>query len=194
MESLHEKKWYRIARIVVCVVLALAAAYVLYGKYSGADEQEEANWQQEGYAYMDELYAAKDYEALMDYCNTAHKKGHDITGWEHYEFCAMYSLVDSINFWRDDIFNGKGKSIAYQWLFYDEWCLIGITYAEELDEQEMEYFGEYIEQAINDMHDIFGLTDEEYDAYVEKLIANDYLISFEECEEIISAWYEEGNR
>lgn len=188
MKNFHEQKWYRIARIVVCLVLVLAAAYVVYGKVSGSNDEKEIVYQQNSYDYLDELYANKDYKTLMDYVLKSYRKGHDLSDWEHYEFCSMYNLKENIDFWRDDVLNGRAEAVAFQWLFYDEWCLIGQTYAHELDEQEIEEFGAYIEQAKEDMANIFELDQKAYDAYVEKILANDYFITFEECEIIINDW------
>ena len=84
------KKTLKTVIIVAAVILLLVGGIMLAEKilYSTGPEipvAEELAWEHEAFAEYDELYNAKDYDALMERIATDGEEGHDPWNWEHYE-------------------------------------------------------------------------------------------------------------
>lgn len=180
---------------VKVIVLALAAAaaiagisWYLSGKQERKDE-ENLIWEQNHIPVFDELYENGEYEELIALYHDAVEGEHYLSGWEHNEFCWTYDAMLSVQKTLTEAEKTEPDKLTLTLLFCDEWTLIGSVYNEELNAEDMAFFAEAAALAQKDMRERFGLSDEEYDAFLQQAKQNGGQIFYDEAEKFVDEWY-----
>ena len=179
----------------VVIVSVLAAAAVIAGVswyLSGRQERkDEADfiWEQNHIPVFNELYENGEYEEMMALYWDAAEEEHYLTDWEHKEFCRIYEAMLSVQETLAEAEKTELDKSALTFLFYDEWTLIGSVCNEGLNDRDKEFFSPAVALAQKDMRERFGLSGEEYDAFLQRVKENGGQIFYDEAEKFIEERY-----
>lgn len=167
---------YRRMLVVGAILLLLAAAgygvHLHRARVQAAADRAEYLWQREAFAQMDALYDAGDYAALLDaYCE-ATDAGHKLYSYRHYDFCDYLLRLDlargSLNWVQNN-----GSDLDQ--LFYDELTLYRLEGMTRLTDEERQILTELRAPLLADFEARFPLSEQETEAFRQKLRQDGYL-------------------
>lgn len=180
--------------ILVIVVIAAAAALAVFllNREDKKDYKEEYLWQQEYFPRLSQLYDNGDYDAMIELATQAMDENPSASfwTWEHFNFYDAYVSANLcktlIPLWGEEYLSGN----EYSLLLYSEWNLVCL---EEYDqakytEKELEVLAPYIELAREALASDWGMTDEEYQEFLQLAEENHHFVPSSSCEEYVKQW------
>lgn len=170
--------------IVVLLFLGGVVITVVLNNYFANQDLKQAQWEQENYPLLDEMYEAGDYDGLVEFWHgLIDKNGHmdySIWSWEHYEFLVAHSHYIAIKDYWAEIKDGQGEKFDYRYkygfsnamtLLCDTWD-IKLSTVKNINENEYEIILGYQDYARGFLRDVFGLSDPEIDDIKTKVMAD----------------------
>lgn len=177
---------------VVLIALACAFLWLMNARTQLSEEEykQQYLWKQEMYPQMDELYAAGDFEGLVQFYYEHLDDPHQVIySWEHYNFLDVYtSLWDC----TEDMKNGLSLPPAS--IFADEWCAKGVlAMSEQYTEAEYAALLPIIEVLEQDYQTRWNIDPEEEQLLYQMLKDNNYrYLDFDTCQEYAEKWSKEN--
>ena len=159
--------------------------------------EKELAWQREAFAGWDELYEAGSYEELREQMNEA-GEDHRIWDWKHYEFMSWYSTYQMIETGIAELeIRGTSKSLAAG-LIYDTFGYYYRDYVPEgpasaLDDEEIARLDGYRETAVRVIHERMHFTDEQMEAFRDRIYDSYGVRSFDSCKKLAEEYYKTFN-
>ena len=172
------KKTGRIIRRTVFGVII--AAFCIWGLYlwlqmpfnekkSIEDVKAQHEWEKENFPKLDELYAAKDYDGILEFEALNNENGrYSMSEWEHYDFINDYrwymifkedaAAIESGNYDKDNVY----------------WCIWAAMFLKQnkdyvnYTDEELEYSEEYLVETNEFLKNAFGMEQEEIDKLYDK--------------------------
>ena len=168
--------------LIAAAVLAAAIAVVLIvmarrEAAEAARDRAEYLWQRKGFAEMDRLYEAGDYDGLTDYFFRASEEDHDVWQYRHRDFCSFYRDIRLAEESLRVLGGGREDMLV---LFHDELNLYALERMIGLSDEERALLEELREPLIRDFGERFKLTEEELDAFL-GMIRKDGFVPLAEC-------------
>lgn len=180
--------------VVLAVVGILALARFILERRDRWDPKAEYAWQQEYYPRLDQLYDEGDYDGMVDLALEA--MGEDnaaIWKWEHYDFYEAYLYARDF----EEMYSQLGEEMFldsdYIFLFQEEWRLVLLEENDQLKltNRDREVLGPYIERAGAALSSDWGMSEEEYESFLNLAKENYYIMPYEECRDFVERWLEE---
>ena len=201
LKGAFQKQGKRLKKVLLSL-LALAVILLLVvflaGRGEKKDYKDQYLWEQENFPKLDQLYDAGEYDEMLAYVNQLMDDGeHDIFEWEH---CDFYLAYDSAARVQELIEKREAKDLSgfeQLDLFYCEWYLVCLDeFAEEkaeflqekYSEQEMAVLAPRIGTARQDLMESWGLSEQDYDEFLDFAAQNYYRVPLTRCEEYIKDW------
>lgn len=183
--------------VLVILLIAAAAALIVYlmNREEKKDYKEEYLWQQEYFPRLSQLYDNGEYDAMMKLAVQALDENPSATlwTWEHYDFYEVY--VDARMFGALLQLEEAGALSGndYSLMFYYEWVLVCLEEFDrpEYTEKEWEALAPYIELAGEALVSDWGMTDGEYQEFLQLAEQNYHSVSYSSCEEYVKKWLKE---
>lgn len=196
------KKQSRFLKKVIVSILAVAAAAVLIvvvvNRGDKSDYKEEYLWQQEYFPQLSALYDSGEYDAMLELARQA-RAGTQFTfwNWEHYDFYEVYSIAADFYELHRQRAAGTIYDYNYSTLFFCEWSLVCFEeFAQEREEQlqiiyteqEWSVLEPYIESAREDLVENWGMSEKEYQEFLQLAADNYWRVPYDRCEEYVKKW------
>lgn len=140
----------RTVLISVCILIVFLGIHFLidaiyYGSDDEVDVKAEMLWEEENYPLLDEMYAAGDYEGIIEFMekiyaeNEKEHTNHNIFNWEHIDFIRIYERWQTskeIIEWMDqgnEIERYQAQNLLYDcmWFHYRQYEKFMILSEEE---------------------------------------------------------------
>lgn len=188
------KFWIKVALIIFAVVaLIQVLIYWLGNRYERDEAEGRADfiWLGENAPKLDALYEKEDYQGLLTYFVEWAEEETGLPRWEHWEFLC---ICHNINWAKETLaYEASGVELSLescQDLFYNECVLKGVTYREDLTEEEKEKLFRYGAELLQDFEVRWNFSEEEY-AYIENLLKESKgYVAMDELDSFIEKWYE----
>lgn len=204
LEELQDtvKRQGRFLKKVIISILAVAATAVLIvvvvNRSDKNDYKAEYLWQQEYFPQLSALYDSGEYDAMLELAHQA-LAGTQFTlwDWEHYDFYEAYSIAVDFDELHRQRAAGTIYDYNYSTLFFCEWSLVCFEeFAQEREaqlqiiytEQEWSVLEPYIEIAREDLAANWGMSEEEYQEYLQLAADNYWKVPYDRCEEYVKNW------
>lgn len=136
------KRWGIVAAALVVFAVMMQMVFLRSSsRYTDSPEKERADliWLAEHEKELDALYESNDAEGILEYFYEWCDEDNAFSEWEHWEFAA---ILHNIAWARDSIaYEASGSELSfeeYQDLFYNQCVLRGITYRDDLIDEEKE--------------------------------------------------------
>lgn len=198
LKDAFQKQGKRLKKVVLTILALMAAVLLVVFFVNRRDEKDYRDqylWEQENFPILDELYDAGEYDEMLEVMGRlmAVDEDHDVYRWQHYNFYLAYDRAVDFKRLYDQKGAGDFNNFDLIALFYDEWYLACVKeFADELvkqqealSEKEMEVLAPYIETAVQDLKDGWGMSQQEYDEFLKRAAENFYRVSVAQCEEYI---------
>lgn len=181
----HSRRMSRKLLTVLAAMFLIAAVIVavraVQSRENAGKSREEYLWQRVAFEQMDELYNARDFDALAEAYSAARDEGHSVYQYKHSGFCGYlleieWALAELSEFDKD-----SGSAVS---LFSDEINLYALDYDKNLSDEERTLLEGMRMPIKEDFEQRFGLSDEEL-AYFMDFLRKDGFVPFAECERFI---------
>ena len=181
--------------ILIVVLIAVLIAVVLIGGHfaiesiiydaSEYDAKAEMIWERENYPLLDEMYAAGDYDRILELENNLYlineEEGtnHSFYNWEHYQFITIYAQIKEVKDYVKLLDEGvefdqyHAKCLVYNCMWF-HYRMYQDTYI-QLPEEELAAVEEYREYSEEIFYNRLKFTDEEADQLYEEALEHDVL-------------------
>ena len=172
------------------LILAVILALILAGGYGlrlhrereeALKDKEEYLWQREGFARMDEYYAAGEYDALLRYYQEAYEEGHRVYQYRHRAFCEF---LRDLEYAREALAELEQRGGSPEWLFREELNLLSLESLQGISEEEREILKQLRAPLLEDLNRRFRLTEEELQGFRD-MLEKDSVIPYAECERFL---------
>lgn len=177
--------WITILIVILIAVIIvgahLAIESVVYDD-SEYDAKAEMIWERENYPLLDEMYAAGDYDGIVEFesdlyeINEKENTNHSIYNWEHADFISIYVRIEEMKDYVELLDAGEELSkyqahgIVYDCMWF-HYRMYQDTYM-RLSEKELKIVEEYREYSEEIFYNRLKFTDEEADRLYEE--SSDY--------------------
>lgn len=192
-EFRKQGKFLKTIFIVLGVLIAIYIGLSIWTDYSiKRDEKTNFLWRQQNIPAMNELYDQGKYSEMLDIFKGYYEvEDVYILDWEHYDFCALYYyLLNTDETLPWDISDEGLSKVGYTGVFFDEWQMMEVL-LNHLDENEREVLKEYEDIVRKDLEERFQMSEEDVQAFYNKIQENDGFVSYSMCEEYVDEWYQE---
>lgn len=201
MEELQTavRKQGHLLKKFMIVVLAIAAAAVLIifavTREEKRDYKAQYLWQQEYFPQLSRLYDNGEYDAMLELAAYALADNPSATlwEWEHYNFYNAYFYAANFEFLHREWEKGQLSESGYSSLFFEEWALVCLEEFEQAKytEKELEVLTPYIELAGKALASDWGMSDQEYQEFLQLAEESFYTVPYNRCEKFVKQWLEE---
>lgn len=201
LEELQDtvKKQGRFLKKIIVLILAVVAVVtlivVIVNHGDKKDFKSEYLWQQKYFPQLSQLYDSEEYDAMMKLGVQAKNENPSATlqTWEHYIFYEAYArakLYTSLILLRDEGYLSENE---YNLLFRSAWDLVCLEEFDraEFTEKEWETLAPYIELAREALTSDWGLTDGEYQEFLQMAERNYHIVPYDSCDEYVKQWLKE---
>lgn len=144
------------------------------------DAKAEMLWERENYPLLDEMYAAGDYEGIVEFqdnlwsINEEEDANHSISNWEHADFISIYIRMEDMKSYIAILDSGaqlnkyQAQGIVYDCMWF-RYRMYQDTYM-NLTEEELEIVEGYREYSEEVFYNRLKFTDEEADQLYEEAV------------------------
>ena len=198
LQTAVKKQGYFLKRFfVVILVIAAAAVLVIFAltREEKRDYKEQYLWQQEYFPQLSQLYDNGEYDAMLELAAHALADNPSVTlwDWEHYNFYNAYFYASNFEFLLREREKGQLSESGYSSLFFEEWELVCLEEFEQTKytKKELEVLAPYIELAREALASDWGMSDREYQEFLQLAEENYYVIPYNLCEKFVKQWLKE---
>lgn len=182
---------------VVILVIAAAAALIIFAltRDEKRDYKEQYLWQQEYFPQLSQLYDNGEYDAMLELAAHALADNPSATlwEWEHYNFYNAYFYASNFEFLLREREKGQLSESGYSSLLFEEWELVCLEEFEQAKytKKELEVLAPYIELAREALASDWGMSDREYQEFLQLAKENYYTVPYNRCEKFVAQWLKE---
>lgn len=188
------KRW----GIVVAVIAVLAVLLQIWFHWSSrrymdspAKERADMLWLAEHEKELDTLYENNNAEGILEYFYVWCEEENAFSKWEHWNFATVLHNID----WARDTIEceAKGNELSLgslEDLFYNQCVLKGLTYRDDLTDEEKEKLLLLGNDILQDYETRWGFSPEGYARIDELLQERDGHVRVTELNSIVKDWYE----
>ena len=167
--------------VLALILLTVGVIRLVKERKEALAEREEILWQRTGFAEMDELYSAGDYDALADRYMQASVDGHNVWNYKRSAFCESLLQIREAEEARKDVEAGDG---SLSWLMLNELYLYRQDSRNGLSDAERLLLEEMRAPLLEDLEQRFSLTPEELRSFRDTLRRDGYL-SYDACADFL---------
>lgn len=185
----------RVAIILIVVIALIFALIFFLRQRARKQEREDFIYRQANFPTFDEMYENGEYDALAEKYNEALLEGYDMWSWEHRDFISVYGSIQNIENTIAKIDSGAEVLQAeYASLIWDEWNVMMYLGRKVLDEKEQGYIDSIKDIAIEDLKTRWGMSEEELKEWYDRLAADYYIVTYDECEKFARDWLKRNKK
>lgn len=188
------KRWGIVAAVAVGIVVLMQVWFLWsQSRYidSPAKERADMLWLAEHEEELDTLYENNDAEGILEHFYVWCEEENAFSKWEHWNFATVLHNID----WaRDTIkYEAKGNELSlehYEDLFHNQCVLKGLTYRDDLTDEEKEKLLLLGADILQDYETRWGFSPEGH-AKIDALLQEwDGYVRVLELNSIVKDWYE----
>ena len=183
--------------VIILVILVAVIAGLVYWlvQKQRKQDREDFLYQHANYPVFDEMYDNGEYDALSEKYNEALLNGDDMWSWEHRDFISAYNSVKMSQDVMARIDGGEVLGAGeYARLLWDEWNVVMYLGSGNLDEQEKAYIDAIAGDVIADLKTRWGMSEEQLSEWYDRLAADYYIITYDECKKFIKDWMKRNGK
>lgn len=198
LQAAVKKQGHLLKKFLIAILAIAAAAFlIIFALTRGekTDHKEQYLWQQEYFPQLSRLYDNEEYDAMLELAAYALDNNSSATlwEWEHYNFYNVYFYAANFEYLHREREKGILTESGYSSLFFEEWALVCLEEFEQAKytEKELAVLAPYIELAREALTSDWGMSDQEYQEFLQLAEENFYIIPYNRCEKFVKQWLKE---
>lgn len=198
LQAAVKKQGHLLKKFMIAVLMiAAAAVLIIFALTRGEkkDYKEQYLWQQEYFPQLSQLYDNGEYDAMLELAAHALADNPSATlwDWEHYNFYNAYFYATNFEFLLREREKGGLSESGYSSLFFEEWAMVCLEKFEQAKytKKELEVLAPYIELARKALVSDWGMSDQEYQEFLQLAEENLYIVPYNRCEKFVKQWLKE---